>query len=152
MSTTAEYKQFLTQDCMDLFAKLQADTAPKFGIMTPQHMVEHLIWTAKSMSKRHGEPDPAAAEKQAKWQMFLQNPTFKHMPKDDAKLGDLKYGSLEEAIAQIPAAVERIYAPFEADEHFKAYNPMMGEIDFEAAQRFHHAHFRYHLDQFGLLD
>lgn len=152
MSTIAEYKTFLTEECHDLFAKLQVDTVPKFGIMTPQHMVEHLIWTAKSMSKRHGEPDPSLAEKQAKWQQFMKNPIFKHFPKEDAKLSELKYGSLEEAIAQLPSAVERIYGPFEADPAFKAYNPTFGEVDFESALRFHTAHFRYHMDQFGLMD
>lgn len=152
MATETSNRQFLKTECLDLFKSLNPDEQARFGIMTPQHMVEHLILTTKSMVKRHGEPDPALAEKQAKWQGFLANPVFKHFPKDDAKLSDLRYDSLEAAIAGIPEAVNRLYETFEANPDYKGYNPMMGEYDFETVERFTVAHFKYHMNQFGLVE
>ena len=51
------YHDFLKNEVPTLLEKLTPETEAKFGLMTPQHMVEHLTVSAKSILKRHGEPE-----------------------------------------------------------------------------------------------
>ncbi|MEL6252355.1 MAG: hypothetical protein AAFR87_10135 [Bacteroidota bacterium] len=151
--TTATRKDFLATELTTLLQKLGADTKPSFGVMTPQHMVEHLTWIIKSSVKHYGEPPESPTKGQLRFKQFIANGAiFKHFPKDDAKVGDLKYSSLEEALKQIPIAVKRFYDFFEANPDFVPFNHMMGSLTFEEIELFHYQHCRYHLWQFGLIE
>ena len=55
MNNTKSKKDFLTKDVMKLLNNLTPETEPSFGLMSAQHMVEHLSWTLKSCIKRVGE-------------------------------------------------------------------------------------------------
>ncbi|MFT6360481.1 MAG: oxepin-CoA hydrolase/3-oxo-5,6-dehydrosuberyl-CoA semialdehyde dehydrogenase, partial [Saprospiraceae bacterium] len=59
---------------------------------------------------------------------------------------------LEEAIAQIPAAVQRFYDFWDANQAYTPYGSFMGEMSFEDVELFHYMHFRYHLWQFDLIE
>ncbi len=147
-------KHFLINELPVLLQQLKADTEPAFGLMTPQHMVEHLTGSIKVTTKRSGEPDPALAEKQMGFQRFIANGAIlKHRPsnKTKADLPPLKYASLEEAISHLPEATERFYRHYETHPDFKAYHSFMGELGFEELELFHYQHCRYHFWQFGLL-
>lgn len=147
-------KEFLSQEVPILLAKLTEDQVPAFGLMTPQHMIEHLTGSIKYSIKRHGEPDPTLAEKQVGFKRFIENgAVLKHRPSDKtaADLPPYKYESLAEAIPQIPVAIDRFYTHFEAQPDFISYNVFMGELNFEDLELFHYQHVRYHLWQFGLL-
>ena len=148
-------KTFLTVEVPKLLAQLKADSPANFGLMTAQHMVEHLTYSAKSTNKRYGEPEGEPTERQLGFKRFIDNgAVFKHRPSDKtaADLPDYKYGSLEEALEHIPEAINRFYNHFEANPGFKAFSPFMGELNFEELEQFHYSHFRYHLWQFGLLE
>ena len=147
-------KEFLAQEAPLLFKTLPADCKATFGLMTPQHMVEHLVGAIKGSVKRYGEPDPALVEKQMGFRRFIDNgAVLKHRPSDktEADLPALKYASLAEAIEQFPIAIDRFYSHFEAQPDFKSYNQFMGELGFEELELFHFQHVRYHLWQFDLL-
>ena len=63
MSITTR-QSFLKEEILPLLATLTADTEPKFGLMTPQHMVEHLIWVTKAMGMEPAVERYAAALQQ----------------------------------------------------------------------------------------
>ena len=149
-----DQQSFLLLTVPTLLKELQADTQPSFGIMTPQHMIEHLTISTKASSKRRGIPPEEPTKGQAGFKRFLQKGAhFKHYPSDktSADLPPLKYSSLEEAVEQIPIAIQRFYTQYEQNPEFKAYNQMMGELGFEELERFNYQHYRYHFWQFGLI-
>ena len=155
MATSINKKEFLTQNVPDLLKKLQQDTAPSFGLMTPQHMAEHLAGTVKSTIKRYGEPEIPPTDKQLAFQRFIKSGSIlQHRPsnKTEADLPALKYGSLGEAIAQVSVGVERFYGHYDTYPDFKCYNHFFGELGFDDLELFHYMHIRYHLWQFGLLE
>ncbi|RMG77488.1 MAG: hypothetical protein D6714_19760 [Bacteroidetes bacterium] len=148
-------RAFLENELPALLAQLKPDAEPRFGLMTPQHMVEHLTWTIKSSIKRNGEPQNPPTEKQLGFQKFIKNgAVLQHRPsnKTKADLPPLRYGSLEEAAARIPEAVARFYATFDENPEHKAYSDFFGELGFEDLEQFTYMHARYHLWQFGLLE
>lgn len=155
MIISADRREFLTMQVPQLLTKLTEDSEAKFGLMTPQHMVEHLTWVTKSSLTRASEPEPEMTDSQKFFRKFVdKGAIFKHRPSDKtvADLPALKYTSLKEAIEQIPDAVDRLYQTFEQNPDFKTYNPMMGEFTFEDQELFHYQHFKYHFYQFGLID
>jgi len=146
-------KDFLVNKVPELLKNLKSDTKADFGLMTPQHMVEHLTWITKVTTTRKGVPEDGPIENKMQ-KFFDAGCIFKHRPKEGETAADLpalKYGSLEEAIEQVPIAIKRFYDHYEADPDFKCYNPFMGEVGFTDIQKFHFQHYSYHFWQFGLL-
>jgi len=118
-------------------------------------MIEHLTWTLKSASKRVGEPIDPPAKGQLNFQKFINaGAILKHKPTDktEADLPPLKYRNLEEAVEQIPVAIQRFYNHFETNPGFKAYNNIFGELGFGEIELFSYMHYRYHFWQFGLIE
>ncbi|MEM7374343.1 MAG: hypothetical protein AAF587_37460 [Bacteroidota bacterium] len=153
--TPTNKKAFLLQDAPKLLEQLRADTLPAFGLMTPQHMVEHLTRSIKIALKRKGEPEDPPLDRQMGFKRFIaKGAVLRHRPSDKtaADLPPLKYASLEEAISHFPESVERFYTHFESHPEFLFYNPFMGELDFEEIELFTFQHVRYHFWQFGLLE
>lgn len=147
-------KAFLIETVPALLQGLHSDTEPQFGLMTPQHMIEHLTSIIKSSVKRYGEPDPALAERQQGFKRFIaKGAVFKYRPSDKTKadLPALKYDTLAQAVEQIQVGIERFYHHYEQNPTFKAYHAFMGELDFAELEQFHYQHVRYHFWQFGLI-
>ncbi len=154
--TTSNKKDFLSNELPKILKNLNADTEGQFGLMTPQHMVEHLTWAIKTTAKKYeGERVSPVNKRQAGFQMFVRSgAVLKHKPSDKTKadLPPLKYASLEEALAVLPEAVQRFYDFWASDPAYVPYSSFMGELSFEELEHFHYMHFRFHLWQFGLLE
>lgn len=144
-------KEFLLSEVPTLLQDLTPDSKRAFGLMSPQHMVEHLIWVTKSSVKDFGPPPKEFTDPQKGFMKFVNKGAyFLHRPtKDDKdKLASLRMSSLEEAVNEIPAALSRLY---NHDKGHTFYNPAMGMLSFEDMEHFHYMHFKYHLQhQFGL--
>lgn len=153
---TTNKKAFLLNELPKLLEKLKPDTAGHFGLMTPQHMVEHLTWVMKSTAREYeGERELPANKRQVGFQQFIKNgAVLQHRPSDKTKadLPPLKYNSLEEALEQLPIAVQRFYDFWDANQDYTPYGSFMGEMPFEDVELFHYMHFRFHLWQFGLIE
>ena len=72
---------------------LEADTPAKFGIMTPQHMLEHLTLTVKISYNRIKIPEFEPSEKQQFQKRALLDTTMELLP--------LRNHNLEEAKEQL---------------------------------------------------
>ena len=153
--TSRNKREFLTNTFPELLNSLTLDTKANFGLMTPQHMVEHLIMALGSATtKFEGERIKPATEPQLGMQKFIQNGSvLVHRPskKTKADLPPLKYASLEEAITNIPDAVEKYYAFQDNNPNYIPYASFMGEVSYEDVELFHYMHIKYHLWQFNLL-
>jgi len=134
-------------------SNLTSNTPAKFGLMTPQHMVEHLILMTKLSVRQYGDVNAAPTEGQIKFKKFIENGAkFEHRPskKTTTDLPNLKYGSLEEALGNYPQGINGFYEHFDSNPNFKSYNNIQGALGFEDLEFLHRQHFEYHLDQFGL--
>ena len=147
---------FLLEEFPQLLEKLSPDTTGHFGLMTPQHMVEHLTWVIKSTAKKYeGERETPPNKRQLGFQKFIRNGSvLQHRPSDKTKadLPPLKYSSLEEAITHIPAAIQRFYEFWDTNQDYIPYGAFMGELSFDDLELFHYMHVRYHLWQFELIE
>lgn len=148
-------KQFLLEQLPPMLRQLQGDQAPNFGLMTARHMVEHLIWVTKVMSRKNGEPPAELTKSQLYFKQFVANGCpFEYRPKEGVtkdNLNPLKYANLEEAIAVLEDTNRKLYELLESNPDYKSYNQMTGEFNGEELDMFMGQHARWHSYQFGLL-
>ena len=150
-----KHTTFFKEEIPEKVKKLTTAHQPNFGIMTPQHMIEHLIWVTKASVKNTGRTPVELTKGQLGFMKFIDNGAeFEYRPSDKtaADLPNLKYESLEEAIAALPEAIQRMH---DAIDHLKEgetfFNPMMGKLTGDQMALFHRQHYTWHLEkQFGL--
>jgi len=151
-----EYKDFLTTELPAMLRTLAGDQEPNFGLMTAQHMVEHLTYVTKVFMKRVGEPEAEMTKSQLYFQKFMaKGCPFQYRPKEGvtkADLNALRSPDMETAIQGLEAATKQFYAHSEENPTFKSYNPMMGEFTTDQLELFAYQHGRWHAHQFGLIE
>jgi len=153
--TETNKRDFLINELPKFLKKLTPEKEGNFGLMTPQHMVEHLVVVIKTTAKKYeGDRESVPNERQVGFQKFIRNgAVLKHRPSDKTKadLPPLKYSSLEEALSHMPEAVQRFYDFWDSNPDYTPYAAFMGEMSFDEVELFHYMHFRFHLWQFGLI-
>lgn len=150
--TAVEYLKSVPQ----MLEGLSGDASPSFGVMTPQHMLEHLIWVTKSSIKDFGPaPDRSELpEKVLKFMHFIESgKPMKYIAKDVTAddLNDLRLESLEAAKQGLADAIGRLINDYDNRGDKPYYNPMMGVVSKEHMIDFHKRHYVHHLEsQYGL--
>lgn len=142
------------QDCL---SQLKADAKPKWGIMTPQHMVEHLEYTYKIASGDIQDFEVATPEKILEkvhnslynYDKFPKNTKFPQLEND--KLDDLKYPDLTTAIEKFKAQREAYKTYFKAHPEAKLKNIVFGELNRYEWYLLERKHLNHHFEQFGLV-
>ncbi len=146
-----KYKDYLMKEVPQLLEELKPNHRRRFGLMSAQHMIEHLIWVTKSSVKEYGDPPSELTEGQLNFMKFIEKGAYLyHRPSDKTKddLPALRMPNLQQAIDTVPEAIDRLYG-YSADHVF--FNPSMGRLTFSEMERFHYMHFKFHLQhQFGL--
>ena len=143
------------QNLIDRLNTLTVDQQPEWGIMTPQHMVEHLIVATKMSNGGLHIPCRIPKEMIPKYKAFLleSDGEMERGIKAGGMEGllDLRYSSLEEAINKLESEIDTFHAYFEANPDAKIENPVLAEIGYEDWKTFHKKHFTHHFKQFGLI-
>ena len=142
------------QECL---SALTEDTQPKWGIMTPQHMIEHLEQTYKIASGEMQDFEIATPEKILEkvhnslynYEPFPKNSNFPLLEK--ATLDKLKYPSLATAIEKFIEARENYKLYFKENPKAKLNNLVFGELNKYEWYLMERKHLNHHFDQFGLL-
>ena len=154
--TTNSKRDFLTHTFPELLNRLSSETEANFGLMTAQHMVEHLAGALGSaITKFEGERENPASKQQLGMQDFIKSGSvITHTPSDKTKadLPPLKYTSLEEAILNVTEVVQKFYAFQDDNPDYVPYASFLGEVSHEDLEFFHYMHIKYHLWQFSLLE
>lgn len=140
-----------------LLQRLQAlstHSKAKFGILTPQHMVEHLILTLKMSAGRIPITEIVPTEKQlAQKQALLFTdipfPQGIKAPGLPETLLDLRFGDLETAKAELVKSWDAYQLLFQENPTKQTPHPGFGLLNFEEWERFHSKHVNHHLSQFG---
>lgn len=133
---------------------LHENTQAKFGILTPQHMVEHLILTLKMSIGRIPIPEfipteKQLAQKQALLFTELPFPQGIKAPGLPDSLLDLRFADLETAKTELIKSWDAYQGLFQENQTKQTTHPRFGLLNFEEWERFHAKHLEHHLSQFG---
>ena len=138
--------------------KLGTDTPAKFGVMTPQHMIEHLTVTIKISYNRIKIPEFELSEKQ-KFQKATLLDTPMDFPKgvlapgmNVGELMPLKSSYLAEAKKQLLSSILAYHDFFTTNPTATPVHPRLGKLDYAEWESFHPKHFKHHFEQFGIWE
>lgn len=142
----------------EILSKLQADDKPKFGQMTPQHMVEHLAFVVRFSNGKEPQQHNYSIEKEQKIKAFVIGTDndmpigFKSPVLPTEGLPILQLANLANAIDQLKTELSDFDTYFIHHPLDKPINPTMGELSYREWIRFHSRHFTHHFRQFSLFE
>lgn len=147
-------EEFLKNDFIPLLEKLHADEKAKWGIMTPQQMIEHFADAVKNASGRLLLPTLNDGEKLQKSREFLMSETpFKHnidnplIPKEGIPH---RQPDLQSAISKLKKELDHFFLVFQKNPDLKTGNAFFGLLDYNMNIQLLHKHAVHHLKQFGV--
>ncbi|MEQ8909811.1 MAG: phenylacetic acid degradation bifunctional protein PaaZ [Vicingaceae bacterium] len=140
----------------DYLAKLKEDTKANWGIMTPQHMIEHLEMGFRNATGKEKVEVVTPEEHLEKYQDSLWN--FRAMPKN-FKMPAMKEGETEALRHEnlMKAKEAFLEAWDEYEEYFKENpeaetpNAVFGNLDKDHWELLNRKHFNHHFEQFSLI-
>ena len=141
----------------EILSKLQTDSKPQFGAMTPQHMVEHLAFAVRFSNGKEPQQHHYPTDKEEKIKGFVigtdnEMPIgFKSPVLPIEGIPTLKHSSLTNAIDNLKTELTDFDNYFINQPLQKPINPTMGELNHQEWVRFHNRHFTHHFRQFSLL-
>ena len=138
-----------------LLQKLTEETKPAWGIMTPQHMLEHVGNTLVIVSSKKPFPVVTPEEQLPAYRQFLttERPFSQNIPNQfiGEGLAPLRFTDLETAKIKLLAALENFHQFFAENPDATPIHPFFGPLDFEGWLQFQRKHFEHHFRQFGLI-
>ena len=151
------FEEMTQQKIQQYVSKLTADMKPKWGIMTPQHMLEHLEYTYKIASGEIQDFEVATPEKILEkvhaslynYDKFPKHTNFPLLEKN--KLADLEHADLETAKQKFQEQREKYVAYYKAHPEAKLKNLVFGELNKYEAYLLERKHLNHHFEQFDLL-
>lgn len=153
-TTLIEMTEDKIQEALDA---LTETTKAEWGIMTPQHMIEHLEHTYKIASGEIQDFEIATPEKILEkvhnslynYQAFPKNSNFPLLEKDT--LDDLKHPDLETAKTKLIEAREAYKTFFKEQSEAILKNIVFGDLNKYEWYLLERKHLNHHFEQFGLL-
>ncbi|MGZ3837459.1 MAG: DUF1569 domain-containing protein [Flavisolibacter sp.] len=135
---------------------LREDSAPRWGLMKAQNMIEHLAKTLqysngkKQIAQRATEQEASEARArfiytEVEMSRGLKSPLLGEMP------DPFEFSSLEEAKMQLNRELDDFEAYFENHPEASFIQPRLGKMNRKEWIIFHNKHFTHHFLQFGLL-
>ena len=146
---------FLRHEVVSALAGLSEDGVARWGRMTAQQMVEHLVW-AFELSTGQTEVEctiPTADLPRVKSFLYHNLPTPQEFmnPAVASGLPPLRYTTLAQAKTALGREAERfLEQPARAEGLYT--HPIFGPIGHEEWHRTHYKHTHHHLLQFGLIE
>lgn len=152
--TLIEMTEEKIQECL---SNLKEDAKPKWGIMTPQHMLEHLEYTYRIASGEIQDFEIATPEKILEkvhnslynYDPFPKNSNFPLLEKN--KLDDLKHPDFATSVEKFKEAREDYIAYFKENPDAKLKNLVFGELNRYESYLLERKHLNHHFEQFNLL-
>ena len=142
------------QECLN---NLKQDMKPKWGSMTPQHMIEHLEYTYRIASGEIQNFEIATPEKiLEKVHNTLYN--YDKMPREHmfplaekSKITELKHDSLEEAKLRFIESRNNYIEYFKQNPEATLKNAVFGDMNRYEWYLLERKHLNHHFEQFGLI-
>ena len=142
------------QECLN---KLTENSQPKFGMLTPQHLLEHLEQGYRIMSGEIQDFEIATPEKILEkvhnslynFDKFPMGTKFPTMKKDE--LENLVHPDFDTAKAKLLAARESYKTFFKENPEAFLKNMVFGELNKYESYLLERKHLNHHFEQFGIL-
>lgn len=151
------FQAFTKKEIHHSLSKLTEASKPSWGILTPQHMVEHLTMSVKASIGQVSLTAVTEEKHQEKFQEWLYS--HKRMPKHysnpamkEGALMPLTYGSLNEAIEALAETYEAYIIHGKENPEDMNTHPVYGSINNYEWKLLHTKHFHHHFEQFGVLN
>ena len=152
--TFVEMTEDKIQECL---GKLTKNMKPKWGIMTPQHMVEHLEYTYRIASGEIQGFEVATPEKILE-KVYNTLYNYDKMPREyefplaeKSKIVELIHGDFETAKQKMIAARQSYLEFFKDHPEEKLKNIVFGELNKYEWYLMERKHLNHHFEQFGLF-
>ncbi|RIA10618.1 oxepin-CoA hydrolase/3-oxo-5,6-dehydrosuberyl-CoA semialdehyde dehydrogenase [Flavobacteriaceae bacterium MAR_2010_72] len=148
----------MTEDKINAcLSKLDAETKPQWGTMTPQHMIEHLEYTYRIASGEIQDFEISTPEKiLEKVHATLYN--YDKMPRkydfplaEKSKIKDTKHENLEEAKSKMLEARQDYLNFFKENPDAVLKNTVFGDMNRYEWYLLERKHLNHHFEQFGLI-
>ncbi len=137
-------------------AKLNENTKPAWGIMSAQHVVEHLEFFMQMAIGKIPTEVITPEKRIEKYQDSLFN--YRPMPRSfdhplfrKGEVEDLRFGSLDEAKVALLEAFDAFETYYKENPEAKHPNPVFGHLDVEQWELLNRKHMNHHFEQFGLV-
>jgi len=149
-------ESFLKKEIIEILKKLNKDTKPLWGTMTPQHMIEHitgswLISNGRFQAKELSIPEEDL-EKKRKF-LFSDVPYKKNItnPVQGEGLQPLRKPNLEESKSSLIQNINLFFNYHDTHQEAFFLHPVFGDLDRNGWVLFQTKHIKHHLEQFGLM-
>jgi len=151
------FVEMTTDKIEECLSQLSEDTKPKWGIMTPQHMLEHLEYTYKIASGEIQDFEISTPEKILEkvknslynYNTFPQNSQFPLLEKDT--LDELKHKDYATALEHFKLQREKYLEYFKNNPDATLNNMVFGELNRYEWYLMERKHLNHHFKQFGLI-
>ncbi|MBZ0177884.1 MAG: hypothetical protein K8F36_01245 [Melioribacteraceae bacterium] len=134
--------------------KLSEGTKALWGIMTPQHMIEHLVLTFRISSKKMEVKCITPPERIPLMKKILmsERPLPKGFinPVMGEGLVDLMFPNLNTAIEELKKEMDDYISFFDENPEAEILNPTFGSLNKIEWAQFHQKHIKHHFQQFGI--
>lgn len=149
--------KFVRETVPQLLENLTETSTAKWGIMGPQHMLEHLSVLFYFSSKDRGINVIMPASALGFDDGWLEtNEEFPHFVKGaglkEGETERLRFANLEETKGRFMKGLQGFFTFFEDHPDAMLTHPVFGDLDFARWLQFHHKHIRHHFKQFGLIE
>lgn len=149
-----EKENFLRTKFIPLLQKLPAETAPRWGKLNFQQMVEHFIDVTMVASGKIKLPIVTPVDKLGRFREFMMSEKpFKENTKSPVlseEPAPLKKHTKEAAIGKLQEELINFFEAFEKNPSLITTHPVFGELNFEENIQIMHKHALHHLRQFGV--
>ena len=144
------------QSTIELIDKINEESERQWGLMTPQHMIEHLGGILYMTSKGIDMPealkgDQAQKAKNRFFSSFLPFEKSVPLPGVEGALPKLKYDSLDEAKDKTKKALSTFISIVKSEPERQVIHSYFGPMTLNEWAVFHRLHIEHHLMQFGQL-
>ena len=147
-----------TKDIQKILNNLTENSERKFGLMTPQLMVEHL---EEVLRNGFGQLNPSdfpeiPADKLELLQDWIYTnqkirPGAQYPMLKDGEMPVLRFKNLDQAKEKLIETLKEYLIYYRENPLVEHYHPRFGMLNKEMMELFHRKHFTHHFEQFGLV-
>lgn len=146
---------FLQNDFVEKLRSIPTDTAPAWGKLSLQGMIEHMSDSFRNANGKELHDlmtEPAHVEKM---QAFLRSDTPFKENTVNRKMGEtpapLRWDHVDDAIGELQAEIADFADVFDQDKSRTITNPFFGDLNWEDWVLLLYKHATHHLRQFGAV-
>lgn len=150
------FVEFSKESIAAALNKLNEQTKAMWGLMSAQHMVEHLVFHFRTAMGQIPTEIVTPEDRIEKWQESLWNyipmpHEYKHPKLNPDAPMPLEFKNLNEAKTALLAAYDEYQAYYKANPDIKNPNAVFGSLDKWHWDLLSRKHFHHHFAQFGLV-